>query len=173
MLIIWIIHANLIVYLKGLAEINVTQGAWPLHIWIYISWRWSTPNIIAFGPLVYMLHVYKVYVNHRDDPCQIVLHLIYWFIRRFILKSSPFWPLSGAGPFVTNLNLFAPRMLHANLKKHFGQWFMRRRFSKLFAIYLFINLYKSKSSWGGAYNPGNFICAYLSLLVRRRLFHTK
>jgi len=32
-----------------------------------------------------------------------------------------------------------------------GQWFMRRRFSRLFAIYMYINLYKTKSPWGGPY----------------------
>jgi len=32
-----------------------------------------------------------------------------------------------------------------------SQWFMRRRFSKLFAIYMYINLYKTKSPWGGPY----------------------
>jgi len=122
-----------------------------LHILIYISRRWSTPNIIAIGPIVPML--YKVYVNlcdftagsyvalgtkelhncistcHCDNPRQIVLHLIYWF-RRFLKKFPflvPFWGgyICDPAHFIwTNLNLLAPRMLHAKLKSILasGSW---------------------------------------------------
>jgi len=42
-----------------------------------------------------------------------------------------------------------------------GQWFMRRRFSKLFTIYMYINLYKTKFLLGGPYKtPENFICIH-------------
>jgi len=45
-----------------------------------------------------------------------------------------------------------PKKLYADYMDS-GQWFMRRRFSKLhvFAIYMYINLYKTKSLWGGPY----------------------
>jgi len=37
------------------------------------------------------------------------------------------------------------------------QQFMRRRFSKLFAIYMYINLYRTKSPWGRPYiTPEHF-----------------
>jgi len=40
----------------------------------------------------------------------------------------------------TNLNLLAPRMLPAKYSMHSSQWFMRSRFLKVFAIYLYINM---------------------------------
>jgi len=47
---------------------------------------------------------------------------------------------------------------------------MRRRFSKPFAIYMYINLYKTKFPWDGPYitlyNPENFICTHLSLCLK-------
>jgi len=35
-------------------------------------------------------HIYVHCTHHWDDPCQIVLHLIYWFITIRFFKKCPF-----------------------------------------------------------------------------------
>jgi len=50
---------------------------------------------------------YYISTCHLDDPCQIFLHLVYEFIRRFFLKIPLFIPFLELGPFITPGTLFA------------------------------------------------------------------
>jgi len=73
------------------------------------------------------------------------------------------------GKSCANINI-CHKVVPCQFKMHSGLWFLRRRFSTFLC---YICLYKIMSPWGRAiYDPRNYICANLNLLVPR-MFHTK